>query len=58
MRAYLQRRGLWDEDAEREAASGALQRIEAAMAQAEARPIPTLEAYIEAATGQARRSPG
>jgi pyruvate dehydrogenase E1 component subunit alpha len=48
-RAYLERRGLWDEDAEQEAARKALARIDAAVAEAEARPIPTLDTYIEAA---------
>ena len=48
-RTYLQRRGLWDDDAERQAIDDALARIDAAVADAEARPIPSLEMYIEAA---------
>ncbi len=49
-RRYLQARGLWSEDAEREAAADALRRIDAAVAEAESRPLPTLESYIEAAS--------
>jgi pyruvate dehydrogenase E1 component alpha subunit len=49
-RRYLERRGLWDADAETEAATEALARIDAAIEAAEARPIPSLKAYIEAAT--------
>jgi pyruvate dehydrogenase E1 component alpha subunit len=50
MRRYLQARGLWDQDAEQAAITDALARIDAAMAEAEARPLPGLNAYIEAAT--------
>ncbi|MBV9131548.1 MAG: thiamine pyrophosphate-dependent dehydrogenase E1 component subunit alpha [Chloroflexi bacterium] len=48
-RAYLEGRGLWDEDAEQETAQAALARIDAAVAEAESRPTPSLETYIEAA---------
>lgn len=48
-RRYLERRSLWDADAEQEASQEALARIDAAVAEAEARPVPTLERYIEAA---------
>jgi pyruvate dehydrogenase E1 component alpha subunit len=51
LRRYLERRDLWDEAAERDAESDALARIDAAVAEAEARPMPSLEAYIEAAGG-------
>jgi pyruvate dehydrogenase E1 component alpha subunit len=53
MRRYLERRGLWDEAAERRAVSDALERIDRAVEAAEAMPTPTLAAYVEAATGQA-----
>jgi pyruvate dehydrogenase E1 component alpha subunit len=49
LRAYLERRGLWDADAEQAAIDDALQSIDAAVAEAESRPIPALETYIEAA---------
>jgi pyruvate dehydrogenase E1 component alpha subunit len=49
-RRYLERLGLWDADADAEAVSHALARIDAAVADAEARPTPTLETYIEAVT--------
>jgi pyruvate dehydrogenase E1 component alpha subunit len=51
MRAYLERRGVWDADAESEAVTEALARIDHAVAQAEAKPLPTLGQYIEAAGG-------
>jgi pyruvate dehydrogenase E1 component alpha subunit len=50
LRRYLERRRLWDADLEREAAESALQRIDAAVAEAERRPVSTLERFIEAAT--------
>jgi pyruvate dehydrogenase E1 component alpha subunit len=49
LRAYLERRGTWDEDAERAAVDDALSRIDAAVTEAEARPIPSLQSYIQAA---------
>jgi TPP-dependent pyruvate/acetoin dehydrogenase alpha subunit len=49
-RRYLERRGLWDDAAEAEAVRESLARIDRAIEEAEARPIPKLEAYIEAAT--------
>ena len=49
-RGYLERRGLWDEDAEREATSEALARIDRAVEEAEALPTPSLEAYVGIAT--------
>jgi pyruvate dehydrogenase E1 component alpha subunit len=49
-RGYLERRGLWDDAAEAEAVRESLARIDRAIEEAEARPIPKLEAYIEAAT--------
>jgi pyruvate dehydrogenase E1 component subunit alpha len=52
-RRYLEDRHLWDEDAEREAMQEALERIDNAVAEAEARPIPTLEAYVQASGGAA-----
>jgi pyruvate dehydrogenase E1 component alpha subunit len=53
LRAYLERRGLWDADAERAAVANSLARIDAAVAEAEARPVPSLEAYIQAANAGA-----
>ncbi len=50
LRAFVERRGLWDADAERKTIAEALARIDAAVAEAEARPLPTLDAYIQAAT--------
>ena len=50
LRRYLERRGVWDADAEREAADDAVARIDAAVAEAEARPVPTFETYIQSAT--------
>lgn len=51
MRKYLERRGLWDAEAERQARAEALDRIDHAVAQAEATAMPTLAEYIEAAGG-------
>jgi pyruvate dehydrogenase E1 component alpha subunit len=51
MRCYLEGRGLWDDDAEHEATRDALARIDRAVEQAEAMPIPTFDAYVEAASG-------
>jgi pyruvate dehydrogenase E1 component alpha subunit len=50
-RRYLEDRRAWDADAEREAVQDSLARIDQAIAEAEAMPIPTLAAYIEAAGG-------
>jgi pyruvate dehydrogenase E1 component alpha subunit len=49
-RRYLETRGLWDEAAERDAIRDALSRIDRAVQEAEARPIPSLATYIEAAS--------
>jgi pyruvate dehydrogenase E1 component subunit alpha len=49
MRRYLEQRGLWDGVAQHEAEADALKQIDEAVAEAEARPIPNLQAYIEAA---------
>jgi pyruvate dehydrogenase E1 component alpha subunit len=51
LRAYIERRGLWDADAEREAIAASLARIDRAVADAEAAAPPTLERYVEAAGG-------
>jgi pyruvate dehydrogenase E1 component subunit alpha len=48
-RAYMERQHLWDEDAERAAIDEALARIDAVVVEAEARPTPSLDAYIEVA---------
>ena len=50
MRRYLEQRGLWDDDIEDAARQDALRRIDEAVMEAEARPIPELQAYIEAAS--------
>ena len=50
-RKYLERRGLWDADAERAAASDALGRIDRAVAAAEAMPVPEFASYVAAANG-------
>ena len=50
VRAYLERRGLWDADTEQALIAESLARIDAAVAEAEARPMPSLEAYIKVAT--------
>lgn len=51
MRSYLERRNLWQEDAEREAVADALARIDRAVETAEAMPVPSLGEYVEAAGG-------
>jgi len=48
-RAYLERRGLWNDEAETTAADEALSRIDSVVLQAEARPTPTLATYVEVA---------
>jgi len=50
LRRYLEQRGMWDADAEREARHVALERIDAAVAEAESRPVPSLETYVQSAT--------
>jgi pyruvate dehydrogenase E1 component alpha subunit len=50
LRAYLERRRLWDAATQQAAEREALERIDAAVAEAESRPIPTLETYVEAAS--------
>jgi pyruvate dehydrogenase E1 component alpha subunit len=52
LRQYLERRGIWDADAEREAAADALARIDRAVEQSEATPLPTFASYVEAANGR------
>jgi pyruvate dehydrogenase E1 component alpha subunit len=52
LRRYLEHRGLWDADAERDAASDALARIDRAVEESEARPLPSLDQYTEAANGR------
>jgi pyruvate dehydrogenase E1 component alpha subunit len=49
-RAYLEQRDLWDLEAERAVTEAALQRIDAAIAEAEARPLPSLDSYLQAAS--------
>jgi TPP-dependent pyruvate/acetoin dehydrogenase alpha subunit len=49
-RRYLEERGLWDDDAERDAIEDALARIDRAIEEAEARATPTLESYMRVAT--------
>jgi TPP-dependent pyruvate/acetoin dehydrogenase alpha subunit len=51
LRKYLERRGLWDADAERDAVADALARIDHAVAEAEAMPVPDFASYVEAANG-------
>jgi pyruvate dehydrogenase E1 component alpha subunit len=51
LRRYLERRRLWDDDAEHEAVAAALARIDQAIAESEAAPLPTLAEYSEAAGG-------
>jgi TPP-dependent pyruvate/acetoin dehydrogenase alpha subunit len=48
-RRYLERRGLWDADAEHQAVADALERIDRAIEEAEGLPLPSLESYIQAA---------
>jgi hypothetical protein len=43
---------LWDADAEREAVVDALARIDQAVAEAEAMPLPDFATYVEAANGR------
>jgi pyruvate dehydrogenase E1 component alpha subunit len=52
LRKYLERRGLWDEGAERDAVTDALARIDHAVQQAEAMPLPEFASYVEAASGR------
>jgi pyruvate dehydrogenase E1 component alpha subunit len=52
LRRYLERRGLWDADAERDAVADALAQIDGAVAQAEAMPVPDFGSYVEAANGR------
>jgi pyruvate dehydrogenase E1 component alpha subunit len=51
LRRYLERRGLWDADAEREAISDALSRIDRALEDAEASALPSFDSYARAANG-------
>jgi pyruvate dehydrogenase E1 component alpha subunit len=52
LRRYLERRGLWDDAAEREARADALGRIDRAVEEAEAMPLPSFDSYLEAANGR------
>jgi pyruvate dehydrogenase E1 component alpha subunit len=49
-RRYLERRGLWEADADRSAIEDALNGIDRAIEQAEARPVPSLDSYVRATT--------
>jgi len=51
LRRYLERRNLWDADAELGVVADALARIDAAVEQAEATPLPSFERYAESANG-------
>jgi pyruvate dehydrogenase E1 component alpha subunit len=50
-RRYLERQEMWDSASEDEAKGEALSRIDAAIAEAEARPQPSLSSYIEVSRG-------
>ena len=52
LRRYLERRRLWDDDAEHEARADALARIDRAVQEAEALPLPSFDSYLEAANGR------
>jgi pyruvate dehydrogenase E1 component alpha subunit len=52
VRRYLERRKLWDDDAERHAQTDALERIDRAVEEAEAMPLPSFDTYAEAARGR------
>jgi pyruvate dehydrogenase E1 component alpha subunit len=52
LRRYLECSGLWDADAEHEAIADALARIDHAVEQSEALPLPTFASYVEAANGR------
>jgi len=52
LRKYLELRGLWDPGAERDAIADALARIDHAVEQAEAMPLPAFASYVEAANGR------
>ena len=49
LRPYVERRGLRDAEGEQAMIAESLARIDAAVAEAESRPIPSLDAYIQAA---------
>jgi pyruvate dehydrogenase E1 component alpha subunit len=51
LRQYLERRDLWAEDEEQAAIGDALARIDRAVDAAERMPLPSFEAYVEAANG-------
>ena len=51
MRRYLRVNGLWDDDAEAETVSEALQRVDAAIQESESRPQPAFETYLEVNRG-------
>lgn len=52
LRRYLERRGLWDDDAQSEAVADALARIDHAVQEAETMPVPDFATYVEAANGR------
>ncbi len=51
LRQYLERLGIWDSEAERDAVADALARIDRAVEQSEALPLPTFASYMQAANG-------
>jgi len=53
LRRYLERRGLWDDTAERESRADAFARIDRAVEEAEAVPLPSFDSYLEAANAGA-----
>jgi pyruvate dehydrogenase E1 component alpha subunit len=52
LRRHLERRALWDAEAEAAAIKTALEHIDAAIADVEARRLPSLEEYVEASDGR------
>jgi pyruvate dehydrogenase E1 component alpha subunit len=48
---YLERQNVWDSESEERAKSEALRRIDSAIAEAEARPQPSLSTYVEVSRG-------
>jgi pyruvate dehydrogenase E1 component alpha subunit len=51
LRRYLERRNLWDADAEQRVIAEALNSIDTAVEQAEATPLPSFQRYAESANG-------
>jgi len=52
LRGYLERRGLWDDDAQQETTDEILSEIDAAIARAEAIADPSYPSYVEASRGR------